>query len=65
MIKKLTDIVANVESRQEQENERFKRDLKEMIPILNSEVRRITEESTNPCYLDNEACDTNVNNIFQ
>lgn len=33
-IKKLTDIVANVESKQEQENERFKKDLKEMIPVL-------------------------------
>ena len=55
MIKKLTDIVANVESKQEQENERFKRDLKEMIPILNSEVKRLTDECVLPCYLDEKS----------
>ena len=32
MIKKLTDIVANVESKQESENERFKKELEQMIP---------------------------------
>ena len=26
-----------------------------MIPILNSEVKRLTEESTNPCYLDEKS----------
>ena len=35
MIKKLTDIVANVESKQESENERFKKELEQMIPELN------------------------------
>ena len=52
MIKKLTDIVANVESRQEQENERFKKDLKEMIPVLKSQVKRLTDECVVPAYLD-------------
>ena len=44
--------MANVESKQEQENERFKTDLKEMIPVLNSQVKRLTDDSVLPCYLD-------------
>jgi hypothetical protein len=55
MIKKLTDIVANVESKQEQENERFKKDLKEMIPVLKSQVKRLTDDCTIPAYLDEKS----------
>ena len=52
MIKKLTDIVANVESKQESENERFKKELLSLIPELQDEVKNLTEESVLPQYLD-------------
>ena len=51
-IKKLTDIIQNVESKIEQETERFKRELQEMIPTLNMEVSQLHEEAVQPQYLD-------------
>ena len=52
MIKQLTDIVANVESKQESENERFKKELETMIPELNEQVHALTEECVLPQFLD-------------
>ena len=51
-ITKLSTILADVESKQETETERFKKDLDMMIPQLNEEVHNLTEECKNPCYLD-------------
>ena len=51
-IKKLTDIIQNVESTIEQQIDRFKKELQEMIPELNLQVSQLHEESVQPQYLD-------------
>lgn len=52
MIKKLTDIIAHVESRQESENDRFKKDLAGMIPVLRQQVQELADGVAHPKYLD-------------
>lgn len=51
-ISKLTQLVANVESKQELETERWKKDLAQRIPVLNQAVETLMEESLLPQYLD-------------
>jgi flagellar biosynthesis GTPase FlhF len=49
---RLSAILADVESKQESETERFKKELDHLIPQLNEEVHNLTEESKLPQYLD-------------
>lgn len=51
-ISRLSQILANVESKQEAETERHKKDLAAMIPKLNDQVDTLLEESMQPQYLD-------------
>jgi len=51
-ISRLSQILANVESKQESETERFKKELENLIPVLNTEVENLMEESQLPQYLD-------------
>ena len=51
-ISRLSQILANVESKQESETERFKKELDQMIPKLHMEVENLKEESQVPQYLD-------------
>ena len=51
-ISRLSQIVANVESKQESETERFKKELDNLIPELNIKVDVLMEESKLPQYLD-------------
>jgi hypothetical protein len=45
---RLSAILADVESKQESETERFKKELDHLIPQLNEEVHNLTEESKLP-----------------
>ena len=49
---RLSTILADVESRQESEIERFKKELEQLIPQLNNEIEKLNEESLLPQYLD-------------
>jgi len=52
-ISRLAQIIAQVESSQESQSERFKKDLAEkLIPQLNREVHNLIQESVLPQYLD-------------
>ena len=55
MIKKLTDIVAQVEARSEEQNEKFKADLQLMIPVLRGNVKELIDEIELPKYLDDKS----------
>ena len=55
---RLSQIIAQVESKQEVETERFKKDLEQLIPQLSSEVDELIKESILPQYLD-KASDMN------
>lgn len=49
---RLSTILADVESKQESETERFKKELEQLIPQLNQEIEKLDEESLLPQYLD-------------
>lgn len=52
---KLSQIIANVESKQESETERFKKELEKLIPQLSQDVDNLIESSTQPQYLSKES----------
>ena len=54
-ISRLNQILANVESKMDSETERFKKELDLLIPKLNIEVEKLTEEAQNPQYLNQES----------
>lgn len=48
----LTNLVQAVENSQEQQNEKFRKQLDSLIPVLTNEIDTLTMEQEDPCYLD-------------
>lgn len=52
MIQKLTALISEVESAQESQNDKFKKDLEQQIPSLHKDIHSLHEESILPQYLE-------------
>jgi len=57
MINTLSNIIQNVQSQSEQQNEKFKKALLELIPELNKEIDTLDKECVDAMYLDAKSMD--------
>jgi len=57
MINTLSNIIQNVQSQSEQQNEKFKKALLELIPELNKEIDTLDKECVDAIYLDTKSMD--------
>jgi hypothetical protein len=53
-ISKLSTIIQNVESQQEQNKERFKRELTQFIPQLEEDIQVLFDQVCDPKFLDGQ-----------
>jgi len=51
-ISTLTNLIAETESAQESQNEKFKKDLAQQIPLLRKDIHDLHQESVLPQYLE-------------